>query len=177
MPIRILPGQYFDKETNLHYNAFRDYDPAIGRYVQSDPIGLAGGLNTYGYANQNPLGYVDPHGLNPLEPIERHVLAHASRGNWKEALKTLEEIADAGRAKEVLQQCVSRRSAQLVREFKQAGVGTGARSGQHGAPFSRAGAQLRREANEIEALNPELATTLRTLADRLIQQGRSISHR
>jgi RHS repeat-associated protein len=35
-----LPGQYYDKETNLHYNYFRDYEPAIGRYVQSDPIGL-----------------------------------------------------------------------------------------------------------------------------------------
>ncbi len=57
-----FPGQYFDKETNLHYNYFRDYDPQTGRYVQSDPIGLAGGLNTYGYANQNPLVYVDPRG-------------------------------------------------------------------------------------------------------------------
>jgi RHS repeat-associated protein len=44
-PLR-YPGQYFDKETNLHFNYFRDYDPAIGRYTQSDPIGLRGGLNT-----------------------------------------------------------------------------------------------------------------------------------
>lgn len=57
-----LPGQYFDKETNLHYNYFRDYDPAIGRYVQSDPIGLAGGVNTYVYAN-DPLTQIDPFGL------------------------------------------------------------------------------------------------------------------
>jgi RHS repeat-associated protein len=41
--IEVLPGQYFDKETNLHYNYYRDYDPAQGRYVESDPIGLQAG--------------------------------------------------------------------------------------------------------------------------------------
>ncbi|EMU9120438.1 TPA: RHS repeat-associated core domain-containing protein [Providencia stuartii] len=56
-------GQYFDKETGLHYNSFRYYDPDIGRFTQQDPIGLAGGLNLYQYA-PNPLTWNDPQGLS-----------------------------------------------------------------------------------------------------------------
>jgi len=56
-------GQYFDQETKLHYNYFRYYDPSTGRYITSDPIGLAGGLNTYGYVDSNPTNWVDPFGL------------------------------------------------------------------------------------------------------------------
>lgn len=59
-----LPGQYFDQETGLHYNYFRDYDPGTGRYAQSDPIGLNGrSFSTYGYVNGNPLKYIDSRGL------------------------------------------------------------------------------------------------------------------
>jgi RHS repeat-associated protein len=58
-----FPGQYLDEETGLAYNYFRDYDAVTGRYVESDPIGIGGGVNTFAYVNANPLIYVDPYGL------------------------------------------------------------------------------------------------------------------
>ena len=61
-PLR-FPGQYFDRETSVSYNWMRDYDPGLGRYVESDPMGLVAGLNTYSYVRSSPLFHVDPAGL------------------------------------------------------------------------------------------------------------------
>lgn len=58
-----FPGQMEDRETGLHYNYHRYFDPSTGRYVSSDPIGLVGGVSTYTYAASNPIRYSDPTGL------------------------------------------------------------------------------------------------------------------
>src|SRR5512143_626361 len=59
-----FPGQYFDQETGLHYNYFRDYNPAIARYIEADRIGLSGGINLYRYVGNNPITYIDLLGLS-----------------------------------------------------------------------------------------------------------------
>lgn len=64
-----LPGQYFDSETEEHYNFFRFFSPSIGRYLTSDPIGIRGSLNLYAYALNNPIRYIDPLGLKRWNPF------------------------------------------------------------------------------------------------------------
>ena len=62
-----FPGQYSLNESGLYYNFFRTYDSAMGRYIESDPIGLRGGNSTYAYARENPIMRSDPSGLFSLQ--------------------------------------------------------------------------------------------------------------
>lgn len=82
-----------ERETNLHYNYFRDFDPAIGRYVQSDPIGLLGGVNTYGYVGGNPVARTDPSGLYMGYVHRRFTLEGAAAAGMTSSMA--KELADA----------------------------------------------------------------------------------
>ncbi len=66
-----FPGQYFDVESALHQNWFRDYDPSTGRYIEGDPIGVGGGTNLYAYVGSNPIEGIDALGLSPSCAADR----------------------------------------------------------------------------------------------------------
>jgi RHS repeat-associated protein len=78
-----FPGQV-KTLPHLWYNRHRDYDPTTGRYIQADPIGLAGDANPYGYAKANPLKYIDPEGLNAAIAVRGAVAVGdlAGAGLW-----------------------------------------------------------------------------------------------
>jgi uncharacterized protein RhaS with RHS repeats len=116
---------------------------------------LGGGINTYAYVSNNPLIYTDPLGL-VQDPVTRHMLGHAAKGNWGEVNMILREVLNVS-GKELAKrarQCASKRGGDLVKQFKKDGAGTGARSGQHGTPFKKAGNELIKEANKLPKGSP-----------------------
>ena len=90
-------GQYADAESGLNYNMNRDYDPSLGRYTEADPIGLAGGVNLYGYVNQNPVDSVDPLGLCD-EPTSIQIAADDEKDPtyWRDYIKRRNEEGGGG---------------------------------------------------------------------------------
>jgi RHS repeat-associated protein len=68
-----FPGQQYDAATGLHYNYFRDYEASTGRHIESDPVGLKGGINTFAYVSSQPLTLIDPLGQSPspVHPTRR----------------------------------------------------------------------------------------------------------
>jgi RHS repeat-associated protein len=95
------PGQYYDAESGTNYNMFQTYEAAMGRYLQSDPIRLIGGMSTYGYVSNDPLNYVDIFGLFPEPPErdakeERTAEGEAALKELRDRQQTDREVAEAG---------------------------------------------------------------------------------
>ena len=80
----------------MHYNYFRDYDAEIGRYLESDPIGLNGGMSTFGYVGGNPVRFVDPYGLAGLDWLWEGIWNVT--GGWSPDQSTVDFSAGLGDA-------------------------------------------------------------------------------
>ena len=89
-----LPGQYYDRETGLHHNYFRDYSAQQGRYIQSDPIGLWGGVVVYSYAGGNALIFYDPYGLFGMDDVWGAV--YQATNGWTPSQGTMDFWAGFG---------------------------------------------------------------------------------
>ncbi|WP_345830843.1 RHS repeat-associated core domain-containing protein [Erwinia sp. HDF1-3R] len=118
-PLRYA-GQYADSETGLHYNLFRYYDPQIGRFTVQDPIGLAGGWNLYQYA-PNPLGWIDPWGLNNENIGSENNPFSTSRAARREAMRQ----SGIPTSQQPLSQSINNSGREYSYEAQKPGGGTG----------------------------------------------------
>ncbi len=113
-PLR-FPGQYQDDETGLHYNWHRYYDNSIGRYVTRDPIGLGGGLNTFGYVLANPLMYFDANGKEPRSTVGGDDEAFESEEARQRAIREQDRIINDPGSKQKEKSKAKRRKRELQR--------------------------------------------------------------
>ena len=192
-----FPGQWYQSESGLYQNWMRDYDPTTGRYIQADPLGLVAGPSVYGYAMQNPNRYIDPKGENPVAamcatPLGAQVCRKALISVAKVCVEGVKIVAGAtaglfassSEACGCEDDCPSpaeatklarKKGSELERAFKVSGIGQGAgRSGGHGTPAKRAGAEL------IRLGNMQKCATLREAykkeGKRRIKQGKGTNH-
>jgi len=111
-------GQYLDRETGLHYNLFRYYDPQCGRFTQPDPIGLAGGLNQYTYV-KNPLTWVDPQGLvgcrlTKVDAVDHDYLLRLKRSEYPQTFGHINDAIENGHPNIVTIQRASAKSNRVL---------------------------------------------------------------